>query len=490
MAKTTKTQGKKSAVGKDIVLPKALPTKAKSATPASSTKKGEALRRVSKDTIVSSVSDVRNATTDIQGIRALAKDEGVTSTSIRTAAAIANTKFKITAYDTNTNTFNAEATQILGGIRASMDTLSDYTKKYADKPTIRQFIETAILELQITSGVGCELVLNDLKLPSSLQLVSYESIEFKSDGNGGRYPVQKVSGGDDVNLNLPNFWIGELNRDPTLAYSTPMLRPALNTTITNHEFIEDMRRAVSVTGHSRLIVTLDAEKVLATAPDDIREDPDKLTTYMNGVQTAMTNSLSELSPEDSIVVYNNVSVDVADIGGNKADYVPLMKALNNLQSTALQTPSSVLGLRSEGSQSLSNIEALTYLKMLESLRGPISDVLSRAFTLAVRLYGLDVYAKVEFDPIDLRPENELEAYRTMRNDRYLKNLSLGIWTQQQYCHMSGEPYRPDMPDLSGTMFHEGYKSNDNNDETQLDNSGGAERTLNSDTPKKGGGESQ
>ena len=148
MAKTTKTQGKKSAVGKDIVLPKALPTKAKSATPASSTKKGEALRRVSKDTIVSSVSDVRNATTDIQGIRALAKDEGVTSTSIRTAAAIANTKFKITAYDTNTNTFNAEATQILGGIRASMDTLSDYTKKYADKPTIRQFIETAILELQ------------------------------------------------------------------------------------------------------------------------------------------------------------------------------------------------------------------------------------------------------------------------------------------------------------------------------------------------------
>jgi hypothetical protein len=293
-----------------------------------------------------------------------------------------------------------------------------------------------------------------------------------------------------VDLNIPNFWIGEINRDPTLAYSTPILRPALNTTITNHEFIEDMRRAVSVTGHSRLVVTLDSEKVLKTAPDEIREDPEKLLVYLNAVQESMTSSLSDLSPEDSIVVYDNVAIEVADIGGNKADYVPLMQALNNLQSTALQTPSSILGLRSEGSQSLSNVEALTYLKMLEALRGPIADVLSRAFTLAVRLYGLDVYAKVEFDPIDLRPENELEAYRTMRNDRYLKNLSLGIWTQQQYCHMAGEPYRPDMPDLSGTMFHEGMKGNKGNDDTSLDNSGGAERTLNSNTPKKGGGESQ
>ena len=487
---TKSTSRGKSEVGKQVVLPTALPKKARSATPSSGTKKGQALRRENKTTMVNSISDVRSATSDIQGIRLLAKDEGITSTAIRSAAAIANTRFKITAYDTNTNVFNGEATQILGGIQASMDTLSDYTKKYSDKPTIRQFIEMAILDLQKTSGIGCELVLNDERLPSYLQLVSYENIEFKSNGQGGRYPIQKVRGSDDVDLNVPNFWVGEINRDPTLAYATPILRPALNTTITNHEFIEDMRRAVSVTGHSRLIVTLNSEKVMVTAPDDVRDDPEKLVQYLNTVQSSMVNSLSDLSPEDSIVVYDNVEVDVADIGGNKADYVPLMKALNNLQSCALQTPASVLGLRSEGSQSLSNIEALTYLKMLESLRGPVTDVLSRAFTLAVRLYGLDVYTKVTFEPIDLRPENELEAYRTMRNDRYLKNLSLGIWTQQQFCHMSGEPYRPDMPDLSGTMFHEGFASNKGNDNTQLDNSGGAERTLNSDTPKKGGGESQ
>ena len=486
MAHNKKGKGK-SRVGKDIVLPKALPRQAKSATPAKSVARGQALRRDTKQTIVNSISDARAATSDIQGIRMLAKDEGVTSTSIRIAAAIANTRFRITAYDNNSNTFNGEATQILSGILASMDTLSDYSKKYSDKPTVRQFIEMSLLELQKTSGIGCELVLNKERLPEAFQLVSYENIEFKSDGKGGRYPVQKVRGGDPIDLNIPNFWVGEINRDPTEAYATPLLRSALNTAITNHEFIEDMRRAVSVTGHSRLVVTLNAEKVMRTATEDVRDDPAKLSEYLNEVQASMANSLSELSPEDSIVTYDNVDVNVADIGGNKADYVPLMKSLNNLQSTALQTPSSILGLRSEGSQSLSNIEALTYIKMIDSLRGPVADVLSRAFTLAVRLYGLDVYAKVVFEPIDLRPESELEAYRTMRNDRYLKNLSLGIWTQQQYCHMVGEPYRPDMPDLSGTMFHQNMR---NNSPANLDNANGAQRTLNPGTPKKGGGESQ
>lgn len=477
----------KSNVGTDTTLPKALPNKAKSATPASSTSKGQAIRKTNRNTRVVSIADVRQESTDIKAIRLLSQIDGVTATSMFTAASIANTKLKVTAYDTNTATFNGQGTQLLKAIMASMNTLSDYTLKYTDKMTLRQFIEAALLDLQVTSGVGCELVLNKERMPSHLQLVSYEQIEFVSDGNGGRKPVQKVQGSDDVDLDIPNFWISETNRDITKAYATPLLLPALNVSVTNNEFIEDMRRSVSVTGHSRLVVTLKAKEVAATASEDVRDDPVKLMEYLLAYQTAMSNSLAQLSPEDSIVVYDNVEVDVKDIGGNKSDYVPLMKTLNNLQATALKTPSSIIGLRSEGSQSLSNIEALTYIKMLSALRGPIADVLSRALTLAIRLYGLDVYATVEFEAIELRPENELEAYLTMRHQRYLENLSLGLWTQEQYCHEAGIPYRPDMPDLSGTMFHQ--KGGQKGTETP-DNSGGAERTLNSNTPKKAGGKSQ
>lgn len=479
-----KTNTGKGKVGSDVVLPSVIPNKAKSATPASVQKKGEALRRVNKANPVNSIKEVRSETTTIGAIRKLVLDEGVTSTSVFYAASISNTPFKVTAYTSNTSEFSPEGTRLMQSIIASMDTLSDYTEKFADKPTIRQFIEQALLELQITSGLGCELVLNKERLPSHLQLVSYEDIEFKSNGKGGRYPVQKVRGQDDIDLNIPNFWVGELNKSPKESYASPILRPALNDSITNIEFIESMKRAVDKTGHSRLIVTLDSEKIKKSAPDEVQQDPEKLMTYMTSVQNAMATSLGELSPEDSIVVYDNTTATVEDIGGSKSDYVPLMKVLNNMQATSLKTPSSVLGLRSEGSQSLSNVEVMVYLKMLDCLRGPISDVLSRAFTLAARLYGADVYVKVKFDAIDLRPENELEAYRTMKNDRYLKYLSLGIWTQEQFCHESNIPYRQDMPDLSGTMFHI------DTDKGEVDNTGGMERTLNPDTPKKGGGESQ
>ena len=482
MAKTSKSK-----VGNAVVLPKAIPTKAKSATPASAVDKDQSLRRPAKDAIVNSVSDARNASSVIQSIRRLAEDEGVTSNSIFTASSIANTSFKATAYDTNTSTFNAEATKLVTWILASMDTLQDYTKKFSDKPTVRQFIEMGLRDCQITGGLGCELVLDENKLPSYLQLVSYEQIEFISDGKGSRKPVQKVQGTDDVDLNLPNFWIAELSKDPTQAYAVPILRAALNTSITNHEFIEDMRRSVNRTGHSRLIVKLDSAKIAAAAPEDVQEDPAKLIAHMLAVQSAMTSSLQALTPEDSIVTFDNAEIEVADIGGAKSDYVPLMKTLNNMQATSLKTPSSILGLRSEGSQSLSNIEALTYLKTLVALRGPIQDVLSRALTLAVRLYGSDVYVKVVFDPINLRPEDELEAYKTMKQTRQLDLLSLGIWTTEQYCHESGNPYRPDMPDLSGTGF---AGSSPQSSDGGVDNSGGAERTLNSDTPKNGGGKSQ
>jgi len=475
----------KSSVGSPVILPKALPRRAKSATPASIAGRGKTLKRSDKSVLVNSVSDVRSSGTVIEAIRRLSEDEGVTSNAIYTAASIGNTPIKATAYDTNTNTFNPQATKAVKWIIASMNTLQDYTKKYSDKPTIRQFIEMALLDCQKTSGVGCELVLDKNRLPSYLQLVSYEQIEFKGTTDGDRVPIQKVRGQKDIDLNLPNFWIAELNKDPTKAYAVPILRASLNTTITNHEFIEDMRRSVNRTGHSRLVVTLDADKISATAPEEVAEDPVKLMQYLEGFQSDMQSSLAGLTPEDSLIVYNNTEVKVADIGGSKSDYVPLMKTLNNMQATSLKTPSSILGLRSDGSQSLSNIEALTYLKTISSLRGPISDVLSRALTLAVRLYGLDVYVEVEFETINLRPDDELEPYKTMKQSRQLQLLSLGIWTQEYYCHVTGHPHYDGMPDLSGTGFY------DNNSQVaQLNNSGGAERALTPSTPKKAGGKSQ
>jgi hypothetical protein len=119
--------------------------------------------------------------------------------------------------------------------------------------------------------------------------------------------------------------------------------------------------------------------------------------------------------------------------------------------------------------------------------------MSRALTLAVRLYGADVYVKFRFDPIDLRPESELEAFRVLRQSRVLELLSLGFLTDQEAAEELGTgPRGPNAPELSGTMFKEksgtGFQNSSDPEPTPNDDPMG--RSLQPDTPSKAGGESQ
>jgi hypothetical protein len=156
-------------------------------------------------------------------------------------------------------------------------------------------------------------------------------------------------------------------------------------------------------------------------------------------------------------------------------------------ATSLKTHPSILGLRLAGSQSLSNTESLIYLKIARSVQMPIEHLMSRAMTLAIRLYGADAYVRFKFNTIDLRPESELEAFKIMRQDRILEQLSLGFITDEEAAEELGTgPRAPGAPVLSGTMFHQ-MSTNASNASPNADPMGNA---LQPNTPSKGGGASQ
>ena len=322
--------------------------------------------------------------------------------------------------------------------------------------------------------------------------MAYETLTYVSKGDKGVYPKQKPAsgGGEDINLDIANFFISELNLGADETYSTPMYKSALIDTFQNNDFIDNMRRVVHRTGHSRMVITLDAEKVKASASEDIQSDEAKLANYLAEVQSQVQSAVSQLNPEDSVVVYDSMTVDVKDIGGEKSDYVPLMQQVSNMQATSLKTPPSIIGIRSEGSQSLANSETLIFLRIAKAIQGPVKDVLSRALTMAVRLAGVQGYVKFEMEPIELRPDSEREAYKMTKQQRILNQLSLGLITDEQACLELSVPYRSDMAQLSGTRFLDKSVSNTYSDGAQPDNKGGMEQNLSPDTPSKAGGESQ
>lgn len=483
----------KSTGANQVVMPKKIPTKLQSAPAKGNVDAGQDVRRPASAARLTTLEEIRNESDVVKAIRRLSSDEGFMSAAVFYIVQLASTGYRAVGYDQTTGEFSQDVSNVARQVMMRMDTLTDYSKKFTKKQTVRAFIETALREVALSGAVAAELVLDKAGYPDYLQSVAYETLTFVSKGDDGVYPKQKPSsgGGTDIPLDIANFFVCELCLGADETYSTPMYKSALIGLFQNENFVNSMRRAVDRTGHSRLVVELDAAKVKSSAPEDAQADEVKMLDYMVNVQTQVTNALSQLSPEDAIVTYDIASIKVEDIGGSKSDYVPLLNQLNNSQATSLKAPPSILGIRSEGSQSLANSETLVYLKIAKAIQGPVTDLMSRVLTLAVRLLGVQGYVKFEMDPIELRPESEREAYKMTKQQRVLNLLSLGMYTDQQACLELDVTYRSDMPQLSGTRFADkvdvsGVDYVDN----QPDNTGGMEQTMKPDTPSKAGGKSQ
>lgn len=439
-----------------------------------------------------SVSSYRSSTSVTDLIRHMARVEGPFSTAVHNIVQVANSEHLVTAFDVETGEFSEEGTKLANRIMASLDTVYDYTKGFSDKKTMEGLKSHMLREVVLTGALAAELVLDESKFPTKIQVVPSETVERVSDGKGGYYPQQRVSGENDpVSLNIPTFWLSMMQHDANRVYPNSMMDSAIRLVIFFEEFLEDIRKVIRVNGHTRTVITLDEEKLKKSAPREVQSDPKLLKAWMKQIQLEVKAQLDQISPEESLILFNTTSAENLQAGlGTKVDYTPLLSMVAGMYATSMKTPPSALGMRLEGgSQALGNVESLIFLKSAKAVQVPVEDVLTRALTLACRLYGANVYVEFQFDPIDLRPESELEAFYVMRQTRILERLSLGLISDAYAAHLLRTGPRPaGAPELSGTMFHK------NNAQAPATSPGDTAmgRTLQPDKtiPRKGGGKSQ
>lgn len=477
-----------SKVAKPIILPRSVTSVVKSKTEASRVDSGQTILNKDKTWATQDPRVLRQQGQVTEALRALAKENGNLSTALFDMVEIADSGYKVAAYYPGTTEFSGDGTILASNILASMDTLYDYSTGFGKKRSIPMLVQTLLREVGITGGCSMELALDKARYPDRFQAVDYSTLQWISDGKGGKYPSQ-TGFGDPIPLNIPTFYAESLHQETNTAYAVSIFRAALDSVFTSSEFITDMRRVVFKTGHSRLVAVLDTEKLVASAPSDIASDDKKLQQYMVDVKAEVENSLKAIAPEDAVVSFDSVQFDTQDIGKTKTDYTPLMQSLGNMEATGLKTPPSILGMRAAGSQSLSNTETLVFLKTAAALQKPVEAIMSRGLTTAARLYGSDVYVKFKFNPINLRPNSELEAFHTMREERILRRLSYGLITDAEARYELGINPNSSAPLLSGTNFYNQTSASIGGNGTTK---GGAENALqpSSSTPRKGGGKSQ
>lgn len=484
----TKTPGSKgsryAAASAQVILPtRNLAGKARAKRPGSDQKNGSAITNTLKKFDQNAINNISSRTDVNEIIRLLCRENGMFSSAANSMAAISvGEGFRLAGYDA-TGAMSSEVMAIAYSLMDGFSTLHDYSKGYNDKPGMQSLLSSLQTDVVTTGGCGLELVLDKEFGPERLVPIGYSTVTWEADGQGGRYPTQD---GGDIQLNIPTVFVSEHNRNPDEAYSTSLLRPGLSQVINFEGFIEDMHRALNRTGHSRLIATIVAEKIKQAADENISNDPKKMGELYNLVLAEVTEALAGLEPEDAVVTYDSVTYKVEDTGGNKADYAPMIAVLGNMLGASLKTPASVSGLRASGGQGLSNAETLIYLQVVHGTRPPVEEAMSRALTLACRLQGVDGYVAFEFNPINLRPAIELEAYFGTRQKRVLELLSWGVINEAHACWELGIRPQGLSAVLAGTRFY----AKDASAEPEPDRSSSSGAALNPGTPAKSGGEDQ
>ncbi len=475
----------------DKVVVKKVLAGVRTKTPSSGVDSGAAITNSLTSYFNNTLSNLRNTGKTLEAIRTLARVHGDVSAAVGATVRLANTELRMRVYSAD-HQLSPEGSDLLRSIVVRMDNIFDYTQGYDDRMTLASADQSLIRSIPLTGACALELVLDKNRLPYRLQPVSVEEIKFKAGktklGSSNKIIPYQEQGGKEVELDIPTFFYASLDQDLTSAYSASPLEPAVNTSFFHAETVDDIRRVVKRSGHSRLVVKLITEELMKAAPMEVKTDPAKMSQWVDGVRQAVEDQIENLSPESALVFFDNIQAEYlnSEIGAS-ADYKPLMETIDAILATALKTPAAVVGKRtSGGSQNTSSTESLLFIKTAQGCHSPVESVLSRALTLAVRLYGFDGYVKCKHDPIDLRPEIELEAFKSMKQTRVTEQLSMGFLTDQEAAEeLSTGPRSPDAPELSGTMFHNGVSM-----DPPSPNDDPGRRAMTTDTPKSSGGSDQ
>jgi hypothetical protein len=261
-------------------------------------------------------------------------------------------------------------------------------------------------------------------------------------------------------LDIPTFFYAALDQDLLEPYSSSPFESAIQPVLFSTEFMNDLRRVVKRAIHPRLDIQIVWEKFKESLPSDAAHDSKILREYMNTFIADVQSRVNGLNPEDAMVHFDSVVAAYINNGNTTTnkEYEVLGNMVDAKVATGAKVMPSVLG-HGSGSQNVASTEAVLFVKSAEGMQRKLNEIYSRAFTLAVRLFGFDVYVEFAYEKIDLRPDAELESFKTMRQERILRQLSLGMISDEEAClTLTGALPPPGMPKLSGTMFMDAPKT--------------------------------
>lgn len=383
------------------------------------------------------------------------------------------------------------ATTLLQQIITRMDVMTPYEEGFSNVQSLKSLSESLAKELMMYGSMAGELVLDKSRLPMSIQPISVTTVQFKPDGKGLK-PFQKV-GQDEIDLDQPTFVMLNIDQDLLDPYSSSPLEPSIKPTLFKEEFAQDIHKIIKRVIHPRQKVKINEERFRKFMSPEAQIDPDRARAEMAALVSEIESQVNGLRPEDALVYFDSLGFEVenASNAGLASEYEVLQSIGNSRLATGAKTMGTVLGFQS-GSSNIASAETMLFMK---SATGAIKDKLdqfySRMFTLALRLFGLDVVVTFRYADIDLRPEADLAAFRQTQQMMVLEQLSLGLITDEEASlKLTGKLPPPGYKPLSGTMFKSQTAQASQQPQESTNSGSTLNQNLNGDTPSTGRGQNK
>ena len=230
-----------------------------------------------------------------------------------------------------------------------------------------------------------------------------------------------------VYLDVVNFLWQPLDPDAEEVVGNNPLRPALRNTFTRIEFLENLRKVLKNQAWPKIKIVLDEEAVINMAPAEVRNDPKQLIEFLNDYVADVKDQFTNLGADQNLVVYNTIQdMSFLESKGN-FDPRPIATLLDSEAISSLKAPPSTVGKggSTKTGEGLASAELVIFRRSIKALRRNIENIFSRAFTLALRLKGLQGYAKFRLKEFSLRPQEESAQYDQIRQENIIKAWIMG-----------------------------------------------------------------
>lgn len=387
-------------------------------------------------------------------MKALFRQDPDVSSTVNGYLTLADTEIVMWAEDAE-GAIDPVASLELQAILKRLTRQVDYTLGFQLKQSIYQTCADMRYMLLLRGGVGLELIFDKTQNPDSIRQIDLASIVWFEKNAGEYKPGQTVAGKSDPQmLDTPAFFVSFYRRDPTVIYADSPFVSAINTIAARQQVINDLYRIMQQTGFPRMDIKILEEVVLNNAPVNVRQDADKLKTYVADSIAALAGQFANLRSDQSIVHTDAVEFSILNDKnpGVGIDVTNVIETLNAQNQAALKTMATILGRGSAGVNT-GSVEARLAAMFADELNEPLAEILEKMLSFCLHQRGYQGFANVKFRPAELRPDTELEPQRVMKANRLRQDLSDGIITDEEYTlEMYGRLPSPGATPLSGTGF--------------------------------------